>query len=484
MFYNMLPILKHLAGRHNQQKHGREEVGQASAGLRKGTVLQPHQQRAVAKIKAQPAVLVYHGLGAGKTLTSIAAAEEVGGTKQVIVPASLRYNYQKEVKKFVARPKGYDIKSYNSVVAKGVTPADITIIDEAHRMGRSDSATSKIGATLADSKKVVLLSGTPIRNDPSEIVPLLRAIAGDRFAPKTVDDFKKRFTRQKIIKPDMLGRLLGVKPVIVNELTNISTLKNLLHGRVDYQPSSGEFPSVTRQQVELPMSKAQERLYKEVLSDNPVVAYKIRRNLPPTKSDASLFNAFMNTSRQLSNDPAAFDKTMTGDKVLHSPKMTAICKDVEAGLASNKNYKALIYSNWIDSGIQPIADHLAAKGIAVETFTGKDNDKSREAIVGRYNTGKTKVLLISGAGSEGIDLKGTTQVHVMEPHWNESKIDQVVGRATRHQSHSHLLPEEQHVDVKVYTTSPADKYLINLAAKKQAYVNQLLNILKEVGSEK
>ena len=113
--------------------------------------------------------------------------------------------------------------------------------------------------------------------------------------------------------------------------------------------------------------------------------------------------------------------------------------------------------------------------------------------------GDLKVLLISGAGAEGLDLKGTQLVQIMEPHWNEARIKQVIGRGVRHQSHAHLPPEYQKVQVQRYYAAPqpgwlqrwglsekdtgADRYMYQLAQKKQVLVDQLLNILKEVGSE-
>ena len=67
-----------------------------------------------------------------------------------------------------------------------------------------------------------------------------------------------------------------------------------------------------------------------------------------------------------------------------------------------------------------------------------------------YNEGKLKALLLSSAGGEGLDLKGTRLVQILEPHWNAEKLKQVEGRAARFGSHSHLSPEEQQVLVERY----------------------------------
>ena len=45
-------------------------------------------------------------------------------------------------------------------------------------------------------------------------------------------------------------------------------------------------------------------------------------------------------------------------------------------------------------------------------------------------------------------------VQVLEPHFNDPKIRQVVGRSSRIGSHSHLLPEDRNVEVVHYEARP------------------------------
>ena len=54
-----------------------------------------------------------------------------------------------------------------------------------------------------------------------------------------------------------------------------------------------------------------------------------------------------------------------------------------------------------------------------------------------------KVVLISQAGSEGIDFKYLRQVHVMEPWYNLNRIEQVIGRAIRNYSHKRSSPSKE-----------------------------------------
>jgi hypothetical protein len=61
-----------------------------------------------------------------------------------------------------------------------------------------------------------------------------------------------------------------------------------------------------------------------------------------------------------------------------------------------------------------------------------------------------KVLMITSAGSEGINLRNTRYVHIMEPYWHPVRLEQVVGRARRICSHQGLEEQYRTVEVFVY----------------------------------
>jgi hypothetical protein len=58
--------------------------------------------------------------------------------------------------------------------------------------------------------------------------------------------------------------------------------------------------------------------------------------------------------------------------------------------------------------------------------------------------------MITASGSEGINLRNTRYVHIMEPYWNPARIDQVVGRARRICSHKNLESRYQTVEAFIY----------------------------------
>jgi len=61
-----------------------------------------------------------------------------------------------------------------------------------------------------------------------------------------------------------------------------------------------------------------------------------------------------------------------------------------------------------------------------------------------------KIFMITSSGSEGINLRNTRFVHIMEPYWHPVRLEQVIGRARRICSHKDLPKALQTVEVFVY----------------------------------
>lgn len=67
-----------------------------------------------------------------------------------------------------------------------------------------------------------------------------------------------------------------------------------------------------------------------------------------------------------------------------------------------------------------------------------------------------RVFMITQSGAEGISLFNTRQVHVMEPYWNNVRIEQVIGRAIRLCSHMNLPWDDRVVNVYTYLSVFSD----------------------------
>lgn len=153
-----------------------------------------------------------------------------------------------------------------------------------------------------------------------------------------------------------------------------------------------------------------------------------------------------------------------------SPKMLAIVfyTSVSPG-------KVMVYSNYVVmEGIDIIKIYYRLIGyndytIADENkgyceYHGRIDRKERDHIKNVFNasdniTGsKCKVFILSPSATEGIQLLNIRQEHILEPYWNEVRIQQVIGRGIRQCSHKDLPMKDRNVVVYRYkVTKPMEE---------------------------
>ncbi len=122
--------------------------------------------------------------------------------------------------------------------------------------------------------------------------------------------------------------------------------------------------------------------------------------------------------------------------------------------------------------------------------------------MGNKNGEICKVIGITGAGAEGISLKFVRGVHIMEPFWNDVRLEQVKGRAIRICSHAELPPEDRTVSVYTYVAAfdkqdeeenrivpnlltfdkgiTSDQRVLEISERKKKLSESFIKILKEV----
>ncbi len=130
-------------------------------------------------------------------------------------------------------------------------------------------------------------------------------------------------------------------------------------------------------------------------------------------------------------------------------------------------------------------------------YSGVEDEAYKEKVIKIYNDPENrygdllKCLMISASGAEGLDLKATRQVHIMEPYWHDVRTDQVIGRANRLNSHIDLPEKDRTVDIYRYiTTLPndveyeekesTDQYIYGIAVKKMKVTDEIKKTMKEI----
>uniref|UniRef100_A0A6C0CKH8 Helicase C-terminal domain-containing protein n=1 Tax=viral metagenome TaxID=1070528 RepID=A0A6C0CKH8_9ZZZZ len=238
----------------------------------------------------------------------------------------------------------------------------------------------------------------------------------------------------------------------------------------------------------------------------------------------------------------------------YSPKMLEMLNNIQS---QQNDGLHLVYSNFVTmEGIGIFEEVLKSNGFqefkikkdgnswvldyenngkyCYALYTGKEDPDSREIVRNIYNgdwdnvpdsislelrkrtpnnfNGEViKVFMITAAGAEGINLKNTRFVHIMEPYWHNVRLEQVIGRARRINSHEALPKEKRTVQVFLYmsimseshkkddkfkeiqvndlskmrdnTPVTTDEYLYEIAQMKQKINGQFLRVIKETAMD-
>lgn len=456
----------------------------------------PHQERVAKRLlnKDTKGLIAYHSLGSGKTYTALNAINEVVKNNNkaktlFIVPASLKDNVNKEIDKHKLNKlkKHIDIMSYEKATKDIDTllnkKYDLVVFDEAHRLRNNTSQRSKeLGKLIAKADKNLLLTGTAGYNQPADIMSLINIINPKEKVPLTPTDFNREYID---------GIKWGIKN---NKKKELSNLLNKYVDKYDAPQDIRDFPKVNRKVIEVEMSPRQTDLYRAVEKNIPAhLKNQLRENASMSVQDAARLNVFSQGVRQASNALNHYDISAT---YKDSPKIMAAVDSMYDHYKKTPGFRGVMYSNYLDSGIDPYVNALRDRDIDPLVFTGKLSQAEKKKLVDEYNKKdkKSKVLILSSSGAEGLDLKRTNLMQILEPHFNKSKVKQAEGRAIRYKSHDDLPEKDRVVNVEEYrSTLPKnwyqklfnlnshtaiDNYLASLSDQKQKIIRELDDLMR------
>lgn len=440
-------------------------------------------------------------MGSGKTLTSIAASQQLALPLQAVVPAPLVENYHKELKKHLgAEPTGTSVQSYEKAVRDQSAPTQgLAVFDEAHRGRNASTGIHKVLQSASAAPARMLLTGTPMYNNVSDLAPLVNAAAGKELLPSDPKEFERQFVETKAVPTGLWAKLrYGLRDGQVKQLKNKQKLVDAVTGYVDVQPPTTEgFPSRTDETIRVPMTPLQHDLYRFHEGTLPrLLRLKVRYGLPLSKTESADLNAFGTALRQTANTPRPYAAEMTdADEAQHTPKIQRAVQELLKARQADAQHRAVIFSNYLDAGLNPYAKALQAAKVPYGLFTGDVPKAQRDALVRDYNEGKTPVLLVSGAGTEGLDLKKTRLMQILDSHFNNSRLRQFEGRGIRYLSHEGLPEDQRNVHIQRFlSTRPAgllsrlgltrtpmaiDEYLQRQADEKDQLAAQVRDALQE-----
>lgn len=451
-----------------------------------------YQQRVIDRVndpQGPHGIIAYHSMGSGKTLTSLGAMERAlrenpGKRGLFVVPASLVDNVYKEMKKhgFKGMKNWVDVMSYekaaNNYEKLARNGYAMTVFDEAHRLRNTGTKRAQRMRQVADSSgKVLMLTGTAGYNHPVDVANLINMINPDERLPNSGKDFEQAFINDKTWQFTSAADY-GLAPAL-----------NKYIDKYDRPADSADYPSVTRTVVPVQMSPEQANMYKVVERSIPAeIRRKLKNNLPLSLQESRALNVFSTGVRQVSDSMMHHDMTASYDT---SPKILTAAQHMADAAAKGPGFRGLVYSNYIDAGINPYVQAMQARGISPMVFTGSLSKKEKKRLIDEYNSDSPdpKVLAVSSSGAEGLDLRNTRMMQILEPHFNTAKLNQVEARAIRYKSHDSLPPDQRKVAVEEYHSvypptrfqsmfgfapdTAIDDYLSGLAERKQLMINQM-----------
>ena len=438
-------------------------------------------------------VLVNHGMGSGKTRIPIILAATLKEPTIVVLPASLQSNFWKEVKKTKTNPKLFHVISFQLFLRQDIDCAGkILIIDEAHLLRNDDGKISqKVAEKAQSAKKILILTGTMLVNRPSDIAPLLNIIVKNHIRIPIRTGWLSTTTFTQIPTSDAFDEMFTESGLNTTGQRLWSVLFPCMLSMYN-PPKSPDFPSTVTEIVQVPMTSQQMQVYKawETRSLTPKMIKMLsskKTQDPIDVTDLPNFRAYLDGGRRICN-------VVEIDNVTYAPKFEEMLKKIKS-----THGKAVVFSQYLEKGIDIAAKMLTDNEISFVTFTGRENQRLKNEAVEKYNKNKVRVFLLSKAGGMGLDLKETESVHIMDAAWNEADILQAIFRAVRFKSHKnpnavvHIFRYYCYksrfrllgwLDRFLATTPSADIYLMNLSKKKDKVNQQFLDFAQKVSIEK
>lgn len=380
---------------------------------RSNLALMPHQRSLVEFLNTHRGAVAAFSTGSGKTLAAVAASQcyldaHPDGKVIVVTPSTLQENFRSTmerygVSRYHSHYKLYTVKRFANVYKDSqCEPNTMLIIDEAHefrtdiemavkRRARrgADVPVAKVAIKCAKTAdKVLLLTATPIYNTPYDTVNLVAMVRGE-----------DELTRKQF------------KALLKND----ARFRAYYRGVFQFYscPRDENYPASTEHVQRITMTAQYYKRYK----------------------------AIEDTERQFFDlvDPWPF---LTGMR--QATNALEPCQKCDWALSKiREGHKTVVYSAFITHGIRKLQASLERPYVQI---VGEMSEKARTEAVRRYNT-DVNILFITKAGGLGLDLKGTRVVIMLESMWNRPNEEQVLGRAVRYGSHSHLPASQRHVDI-------------------------------------
>ena len=193
--------------------------------------------------------ILAYDMGLGKSVTSLAMSIACNAKQVIIIcPTYLKNNWKHEIKKFLPEfyQQRFTIVSYHEAgKLSDILEYDMCIVDEAHFTQNMDTQRSTaVHRLIFESmiERVILLTGTPIRNRVKEFYSPIRICCYNEKGTSGLGILKKfpdaegfadyfSNREERYIKVKYRGRIISRKLVTHSGIKEVDKLKRILEGK-------------------------------------------------------------------------------------------------------------------------------------------------------------------------------------------------------------------------------------------------------------
>ena len=393
-----------------------------------------------------------------------------------------------------------------------------------------------------DNIRLILLTATPLWDKPTDIISLINFLLVNDNRSTIIskeifnNDLSLKKDGDKILRNKVRGYvsfLRGNNPFIfpfrLNCSINVPDLiiktypTKMLENETNFYKNKIKFE--TFDIIDTPMLKDQLKVYKEtirlkktkeevstVYAAETQISNFIYQSLDEAKNDInncygesgfkSIFKKTPNGTYRFKNEE--YGKRFIGENLkTYSNKIYTLLENIK-----KSDGASFVFSKYVWGGLFPVIIALEMNGYnlyksdipyienkyKINDYKGDFIIKSgsiKSKSINTYISKKekminepVKVFLGTETAAEGLNLYGYREVHILEPHFNFSLLEQVIGRTTRKQSHFSLPISKRNVMIYLYASTfgkeeSVDLYKYRLSQEKAYVIGDITQLLKE-----
>jgi superfamily II DNA or RNA helicase len=441
--------------------------------------LYPYQMRGALFLAYRGRAILGDDMGLGKTVQTLAAVELLvreRGIERVLVvaPASVKYQWETEIRKYTGRgvqvidgsaperralyrqPTFYRLINYEIAVRDldelNAWQPDLIVLDEAQRIKNWEAKTTRAVKRLR-SRYAVVLTGTPLENKLEELYSIVQFVDDRRLGPAF-----QFLHDHRLLDAD--GKLIGYR-----NLDNVrEKLAPILLRRTREEVLS-QLPARTDTTVYVEMADAQRAPYGE---HSHTLARLLQKKYL-TEVDRRRILASITNLRMLCDSTFLLDKQT---KV--SPKLEEL-EELLRELLGSGPHKVVIFSQW-EQMLQQAVEVVEKLGLGFAVLHGRIPGKERRGLLERFRDDPDcRVFLSTDAGGTGLNLQAADTVINLEVPWNPAVLEQRIARVHR---------MGQHRPVQVFNLvmrdSIEERVLRTLAVKRSLFAEVFTGTSEEV----